>query len=255
MRRYLLLLAFAVLTVAKAAAQCVSVNTCVPPEGETLRYAAYFNWGAIWVKGGEAVFTAEQLTDRFHYTIKAYTMPKWRWIYDLNTSMEAYMNKSNLKPISYTSYTVEDKNIHHEKITYNNGKLQYTNWGANETDKKTVEVPHPECSYDLLNEVYASRNVDLSQYKVGEKIPFNVFFSSQMSTIYGEIMGYEKAKTRSGKTYDCVKCKANSIPYSIFDATKPVYVWVTNDARHIPVAVECKIKLGYIKVQLEDLKK
>lgn len=240
------------LSVASAVAQCISKNTVVTDKGETLTYSAYFNWGAIWVKGGEAIFKANIEGSYYHYAVTAYTMPKWRWIYDLNTSIEAYMNRKTLKPVSFASNTTEDKKTHHEKITYKPGKLVYSYWGDSVSLRKTVEVDHPDCSYDLLNEVYASRDLDLSQFKIGEKIPFNVFFSDKMSTITGEIMGYETIKTRNGKSYNCIKCKSNSIPYSIFDATQPVYVWVTNTPDHVPVYVECKIKLGYIKVYLES---
>lgn len=252
MRKLISILAIFLLSVLSAGAQCITENKVVPPEGETLKYSAYFNWSAIWVKGGEAVFKAEQIGNYFHYNVNAYTMPKWRWIYDLNTSIEAYMNRHTMQPVSYASNTYEDKKTHHEKITFLNGKLKYSAWGDSISSMKTTEVDHPECSYDLLNEVYASRNLDLSQYQVGEKIPFNVFFTSKMTTIYGQIEGYETIKTRAGKTYDCIKCKANSIPNTIFDAKEPVYVWVTNDERHVPVYVQCKIKLGYIKVYLED---
>lgn len=180
-----------------ALGQCVTQNTCVPATGEYLKYGAYFNWGAIWVKGGEAIFEAQVLADRYKYNIKAYTMPKWRWVYDLNTQMEGYMLKDGMKPVSFTSHTFEDKKELHEQVTYPNGKLRYQRWGADKANAYTAEVPHPACSFDLINEVYASRCVDLLQYKPGEKIPFNVFFSDTMSTVYGEVIGLEKADRKS----------------------------------------------------------
>lgn len=252
MRKFFTFLAVTLLSFVGASAQCSTENKVVPAEGETLKYAAYFNWGAIWVKGGEAIFKAEQVGNYFHYAVNAYTMPKWRWIYDLNTSIEAYMNRHNMKPISFASTTYEDKKLKHEKITYLNNKLKYQTWGDSVSSMVTKDVDHPDCSYDLLNAVYAARNVDYSKFSYGELIPFNVFFTEQMSTITGEVLGTENIKTRSGKTYNCLKCKSNSIPYSIFDPKQPVYVWVTNDERHVPVYVECKIKLGYIKVYLEN---
>lgn len=249
--RSLLVIMLAFFSYVAAFAQCITKNVAVPPEGENLKYGAYFNWGALWVKGGEASFKAKQVDNVLVYNISAQTMPKWRWIYDLQTSLVGTMDSKTMKPLFFESSTNENKKQKHERITYNNGKLQYSVWGETTADMKTVEVPHPACSYDLVNEVYASRNLDLSQYKIGEQISFNVFFTSQMSVVTGEIVGYEKKKTRDGVTYDCIKCRANSIPYSIFDPSQPVFIWVTNNERHIPVVVECKIKMGYIKVFLE----
>lgn len=252
MRKFLILLVVSLLSVSGASAQCSTENKVVPAEGETLKYGAYFNWGAIWVKGGEAIFKAEQVGNYLHFAVNAYTMPKWRWIYDLNTSIEAYMNRLNMKPVSFASNTFEDDKEVHEKITYLHGKLKYQVWNDSIQNMRTVEVEHPDCSYDLLNAVYASRNVDYSKCAIGEQIPFNVFFTEKMSTIMGEVLGRENVKARSGKIYNCLKCKSNSIAHTIFDPKQPVYVWITDDDRHIPVKVECKIKLGYIKVYLEE---
>ncbi|MBQ4035217.1 MAG: DUF3108 domain-containing protein [Paludibacteraceae bacterium] len=252
MRKFITLLAVAICSVVGASAQCSTENKVVPAEGETLKYGAYFNWGAIWVKGGEAIFKAEHVGNYLHFAVSAYSMPKWRWIYDLNTSIDAYMNRTNMKPVSYASNTFEDKRVKHEKISFLNGKLKYQTWNDSLQNMYTVEVDHPDCSYDLLNAVYAARNVDYSKFKIGEKIPFNVFFTEKMSSIMGEVLGKETIKVRSGKSYNCLKCKSNSVANSIFDPKHPVYVWITDDDRHIPVMVDCKIKLGSIKVYLEE---
>lgn len=250
--RLLILLALPCAFAGGAYAQCSTVNNVVPAGGETLKFNAYFNWGAIWVKGAEAVFKAEPSGNFFHYKVTASTMPKWRWIYDLNTTIEAYMDRNTMKPVSFASNTTEDGKVKHETISYAGNKLKYETWGVTKDSLFSAEVDHPDCSYDLLNAVYAARNVDYSQFRFGEPIQFNVFFTNEMSTLTGEVIGREKVKTRNGKTYDCLKCKSNSIPYSIFDPKQPVYIWITNEPRHIPVKVECKIKLGYIKVYLDE---
>lgn len=234
-------------------AQCVKQNKAVPESGETLTYAAYFNWSAIWVKGGEAIFSAKKIGDYYNYKVSAHSMPKWRWVYDLNTNIEANM-KSDMTPVSYSSSTYEEKKNHFEKITYAGDKLTYSYSTDQPGSDKTITVDRPDCSYDLLNEVYAARNLDLSSFEKGEQIPFDMFFTSELTRIYGEVLGEETIETRNGQKYDCIKCVANSIPGSIFDPKEPVYVWVTNDERHIPVCVQCKFKFGYIKVYLEDVK-
>ena len=86
MRKFITLLAVAICSVVGASAQCSTENKVVPAEGETLKYGAYFNWGAIWVKGGEAIFKAEHVGNYLHFAVSAYSMPKWRWIYGFTLS-------------------------------------------------------------------------------------------------------------------------------------------------------------------------
>lgn len=254
MKRSFAILLALIFSLCAAFAQCIDAIKSVPPEGETLKYSAYFTMGAMWIKGGEAVFTSKPVGSYYHYTVKAYTLSRWHWIYDLNTSIEAYMNKSTLLPVSYASNTYEDKHWHREKMTYYSAsRFKYKAWNDTDTVGREVMVSRPDCSYDLLNEVYASRNINLDAIPFGKELTFSVFFSDKMSEVKGQIVGKEKITLRNGKSYSCFKCKANSIAGTIFDASQPVYVWVTDDVRHIPVFVQCKIKVGYIKVYLESI--
>lgn len=241
-----------VFQVCSISAQCISSNSAFSASGETLKYAAYFNWKAIWVKGGEAVFRAEQTGNFYHFSVQAYSMPKWRWVYDLNTKIDAYMNRHTMQAVSYASNTCEDKHWKREKITFWTDKVRYVQWSDSYPKGEQSVVTRHACAYDLLNEVYAARNVDLLAYKPGQNIPFNVYFTQKLTTVYGKVIGPETIITKNGKKYDCLKCMSNSIPGSIFDSSEPVVVWLTNDARHIPVCVQCKIKVGYIKVYLEN---
>lgn len=235
-------------------AQCITSNRAVPDSGEKLTLSAYFNWSAVWIKGGEAVFTAKKSGSSYLYDVHAYTLPKWKWIYSLDTHIKAVMNAETLKPVSCYSETEEDGKWHAEKFEFLDGNmLRVQTWSSRDANPVSATVEAPDCSYDLLNEVYASRNIDLHSHEIGENLYFNVFFTSQMTTITGQVVGYETIRTRNGKTYKCVKCKSNSIPGSIFDSSQPVYIWVTDNERLIPVMVKCKISVGNIVVYLDSV--
>ena len=232
-------------------AECPSRNLVVGDSLETLKLVAYYNLGAIWIKGGEAIFTAKREGSYYHYTAKAYTYPKWRKIYDMNTSLEAYMSVSDLKPVSYASNTKEEGHTKSEKYTFfKDGTFKYQVW-KDGAEPETYTGVRPDCAYDMLNQVYASRDIDLDSVPFGQDMSFLTYFDQNVSELHGHVVCRENITTRSGHKYSCLKCMTKSIPGSIFDPTSPVYVWVTDDNRHIPVYVQCKIKLGSIKVYYE----
>ncbi len=234
--------------------QCVSVNKAFPSSGETLKYSAFFNWKAVWIRGGVATFEAKTVGIFYHFSVKARTLPKWRWLYDVNSSIEAYMNRHTMAPVSYASNTLEDKHWRKEKFSfYKNRRFRYSLWTDDNPQGSSVITNHPDCSADLLNEVYLARNVDFNDYPLNKDIYFNLLFTSKMTKLIGQVLGRESVKTKNGKIYNCLKCKSNSISGSIFDSSCPVYVWITDDDRHIPVYIQCKIKVGYLKVYLDDI--
>ncbi|HQJ91114.1 MAG TPA: DUF3108 domain-containing protein, partial [Paludibacteraceae bacterium] len=89
------------------------------------------------------------------------------------------------------------------------------------------------------------------EYGVGKSIPFHVMFNDSVYTIYGKILKEEMIENRNGREYNCLKCSATVVSGTMFEEGEPVYVWITNDERQIPILVESKISVGSVKVYLD----
>jgi len=232
--------------------QCIEANGAFSV-GEELNYYAYYNWGKIWIKAGEASFSVDEEEGNYLFSVNARSLPEWHWLYHLETKHEASMTKQ-FQPLYRKASTIENKNRSEEKYIYK-GNMVYKHSinNAYRRGKDIVYAVKP-CSWDIINAVYIARNVNLKNNREGEEIAFAVNFGDTTNTIYGKVCGKEKITNREGRVFDCLKCSASVVKGTIFAADKPVYVWITDDAFHIPVLVEFKMTVGFVKVFLYSYK-
>ena len=252
MAKYILIIIGSILFYVSSFSQCVDKNRAFKI-GEEIKYYAYYNWGKIWVKAGEASFHVGEKNGNYVFTVKAQSLPKWDWLYRLRTTHEAGMTKQ-LKPVFMRASTIENKTWSNVRYTYEGSHI-YRYFENNKYPKggDTFYV-HTPCSWDIINAVYAARNTDLNSIPMGKQIPYYLNFDDVTHTIYGKVLKKERIKNREGKEFDCLKCSATVVPGTIFAEGKPVYVWVTDDLRRIPVLVESQISIGSIKIFLYDYK-
>ncbi len=246
------LLAFSLLLFSvgsRVEAQCVE-GTQAFGAGEVLDYAAYYNWGFVWVKAGVAKFSVAEENGNYKFTVVADNLPKWEWLYSLHSRHTASVTK-DFKPLYMQASTSENGVVTKDYYRYDGDFIYKTYSSRKDTLVRTKVIEHPACSWDIINAVYVARSMDVRNRKEKSKIPFHVIFNDSVYTIYGSVLGREKIETRTGKEYDCLKCTATVVEGTMFEAGVPVYVWITNDVRQIPVLVESKIKVGSVKVYLE----
>lgn len=222
--------------------------------GEVMEYDAYYNLGPLWIKLGYAKFTVDSIEGNYKFTVTAYNLPKWDWVYSLHT-VHTSICTPDLTPLFYSAITTE--NGVHTELTYDydteNNMVHRWSKGSsapNGSSRVFSVIPH---SQDILNSIYVARNVDLTQNN-GVDIPFYPIYDDTVVTVLGSVIGREMIKTREGVEYYCKKCTAIPPANTLFDASEPVFVWITDDKRVVPVLVEAKIMIGRVKIYLSSYK-
>lgn len=246
--RLLFIIAFVSFT-GRLKAQCVE-KTQAFEVGEVLNYAAYYNWGFVWVKAGVANFSVGEEDGNYKFTIVADNLPKWEWLYSLHSRHTASVTK-DFVPLYMSASTSENGLETKDYYKYDGDVIYKTYSTKSNPNPQTKVLQHPACSWDIINAVYVARSMNVRDYPDKSRIPFNVMFNDSVYTIYGAVLGEERIKTRTNKEYDCLKCTATVVKGTMFEAGSPVYVWITNDVRQIPIMVESKIRIGAVKVYLE----
>jgi len=210
--------------------------------------------GKVWIKAGEATFSVGEEGDNYLFTVKAKNMPGLDWLYRLRTVHEAGMTKQ-MKPLFLRAYTIEHKSRTDTEYLYKGNHI-YKKFSSSDNSKsKDTSYVHTPCSWDIINAVYIARNINIRNAKAGERFTFYINFNDSTHTIYGKVLKRERIKNREGEEFDCLKCSATVASGTIFTEGKPVYVWITDDVRQIPVLVESQIKIGAVKVYLYDYKR
>lgn len=218
--------------------------------GEVMKMKAYYHFGLLWFEVGEATFSVSEEEGNYKFTVKAKNHQRWDWLYKLNTLHEASCTKS-MEPIYMKSTTEENGVFGTDEMIYKNNNVYKHEQSSKHPNGWDTTYVRQNDSYDIINSVYVARNVDLS-INNGVNIPFYPIFGNDVVPVFGSIIGKERIKNHNKVSYDCLKCTATVGAGTIFTPDEPVYVWVTDDNRKIPILVEAKLRIGTVKVYLDE---
>ncbi len=76
----------------------------------------------------------------------------------------------------------------------------------------------------------------------------------KVNYLFIRFLGKEVMEMPSEKKYSTIKFSALLVDGTIFDGGEDMTVWVSDDENKIPLKVEAKIKVGWIKAYLVDTK-
>lgn len=238
--------------------QCNPQVWCFNP-GEELYYDVIYNWGFIWVDAGRVEFKAKRVMydgkPVFHFSGYGKSLPKHDWFFRVRDYFDSYASLEDLKPLHHIRNTSEGKYKADEKywFDYPNDKI-YTNvWNSKKPRVQDTILLKP-CVFDVMTAVYYARTIDLSLFKVNQKIPISMIVDNEVYQLHGRFLGKETLKTREKALINCLKFSIMLIEGTMFKGGENLTVWVSDDANRIPVLVEAKVLVGSVKAIFRDAK-
>jgi len=114
---------------------------------------------------------------------------------------------------------------------------------------KTSEVDIPACASDILGGFYRLRTMKLEPGQTAQ-IPLSDGRKTVMSRV--EVQEREQIETKLGK-FKTLRCEAFVFNGVLFARKGRLFVWLTDDARKLPVQISAKMSfpIGAITLQLE----
>jgi len=101
--------------------------------------------------------------------------------------------------------------------------------------------------YDMLSAFYEFRTMDL---KPGDVARMDILDNRKMfHGVEIHCLRRERIKVPAG-TFDCVVIEPKIHSEALFKAKGSLYIWLTEDARRLPVRMESRISLGRIRCDL-----
>ncbi|MDQ7010519.1 MAG: DUF3108 domain-containing protein [Mariprofundaceae bacterium] len=147
--------------------------------------------------------------------------------------------------------TVFDIEQHEHK--YHADKKTRFLWQKNQeayTQHNNTEIYDvPAGHLNVLDAFLSVRNMKLVKGKV-IKIP--VFDSRKTYEIHVYVLGREKLRAPWGGFVDCLVVEPKLLTGGIFSSKGKIKLWLTDDARHIPLKMTAKIKFGRIIARLKQ---
>ena len=221
------------------------INNIAFQVNEEVTFTVYYAVAGIYVNAGNAVFTSqlENINNRpvYHITGDGKTNPSYDWIYRVRDKYETYIDTATMQPLKFIRNVNEGGYKKYQNITFNKT--------ANTAIATDGVFKVPPCVQDVVSSMYYARNVDFSQLKPEDKIPFSMFLDNEVSNMYIRFVGREDIKTKYGK-FHALKIKPLLLKGQIFDGGENMTVWVTDDLNHIPVRIESPLVVGKVKIDM-----
>lgn len=213
--------------------------------GERLSYDV--SWADFIVAGELTIQTDERRAfdgiDGYHVTAQARTVGlvsglalKVLDVYD------SFINATTLQP-----FRAEKRMRHGKKQAQSSIIIDQEHRTARLEGGRTLEIP-PD-TYDLAGLLFAIRGMDLT---VGKARTITVIEDEKLYTIKLQPEGHEKVTTRAG-SYDTVKIATSRMKGLENDKLYNLRMYITNDARRLPVLITAEPSWGSVRVELTSV--
>ncbi|MCQ2199053.1 MAG: DUF3108 domain-containing protein [Paludibacteraceae bacterium] len=227
--------------------------------GEKATYNIYFNLGFIWVHAGDVKFECSSAMkngkDCYKLSVTGYTLGMFEKYYVIRDTFVSYIDKKTLDPVAYEDHKHEDKYISSTSYVYTpNGDSVLVNyhrdkknnsWGKQYNIAKDV--------YDLISCCYTTRNINTDALVRKQQVPLNMMYEDGVHQLGLSFQGKKNLKVKNGTKYKTMYFTPSVISGGLFKHEEDLGVYVADDANHIPVYVEAKLKMGSAVASLEKI--
>jgi len=228
--------------------------------GETAQFNVYFNWGFIWIHAGNVNFSVQtqKLNGEKVYSLKVTgsTIKSFEKMYHIRDTFEAIVDTVHLFPIHYREVKYEGSYYAQNTYIFNkkqDSTLVYMDFVRKKRQwKDTLMIAHKVA--DLITTCYRVRNLDISKLAKNQTVPFPMLFDKEVYDLGLTYRGKENIELRNGKKYHAHKFTPKLITGDLFKKDEDMIIYVSDDENHIPLLIEAKIKVGYIKAILAEAK-
>jgi len=116
----------------------------------------------------------------------------------------------------------------------------------NHLGKEKVDVAIKENTYDIYSSFYYVRTLPL---EVGKSVYVSVLDNNELWDVEVQVLKKEKLKTIFGEV-NTILIKPLIKSEGIFQRKGEIFIWLTDDARRIPVKMKTKVMIGSITATL-----
>ncbi|MFC1852860.1 DUF3108 domain-containing protein [candidate division CSSED10-310 bacterium] len=219
--------------------------------GEMLKYEV--SWmGIIAGKSQMVVGESEKLRDVDVWPLRssAETSGLVKKLYKIDNKTVSFLDPTFCYPVRFEvdQYTGGRK----EKIELNFfQKKRLIEWSRSYKGKQSSGTSDiTRGVQDSLSSIYYLRNQDL---QVGHEIKIPIFASRKKWMLQADIVQTEKIVVPAG-TFQTLKVKPIMLPESEGKPKGTMTLWLTNDARHIPVQISSEVAVGSVIMKMVSMK-
>lgn len=227
---------------APAAFPC-RLNQAFSP-GERLTFSVeYFGIAAGFATLSVETSALVQNRPILHLIATARTHPAFEWFFKVRDRIESYFDAQGLFSWRYEKHLREGSYANDSVMIYDQPARKVIK------DEGRTVVDAPAWTQDVLSEFYYFRTLNL---KIGETVTIPVVADDGKSyELLVTALRKERIKVPAG-AFDCIVVQPALKFEGLFQQKGTIQIWLTDDARRVPVLVKSQIVIGTIDIVLRD---
>jgi len=244
-----LLLLLALAPVGAGAARIPGVGpdgtATVPPfgVGETLVFELKYGF----IAAGDAVMMIQELaTERgrlcYHIVSVAESKPFFSVFFRVRDVAESYMDVRDLVSLRFEKH-IQEGDFRSDDVALFDQDRHVALY-----PKRDQLVPLSLAAQDILSSLYYVRMMDL---EVGGSVSIENHADKKNYPLEIQVLRRERVDVPAG-TFDCVVVEPKLKGAGLFRHSGRLWVWLTDDERHLPVLMKSKVIIGSVAAVLTD---
>lgn len=173
----------------------------------------------------------------------ARTHPAFEWFFKVRDRIESVFDAHGLFSWQYEKHLREGGYSNDSILIYDQLNQQVIK------DEGRTKVPAQPWTQDVLSEFYFFRTLD---FKLGDTVTVPVLADDGKAyELLVSILRRERISVPTG-TFDCIVVQPALKFEGLFQQRGKIDIWMTDDARHVPVLIKSQIVIGTIDIVLRE---
>jgi DNA polymerase III alpha subunit (gram-positive type) len=238
-------------------AQCEANNDAFQ-SGEHVMYDLYFNWKFIWTKAGLASLS----TNAMHYGAKpayrlnllAFGSKTADFFFKMRDTLTCIIG-DRMQPYYFRKGSEEGGKYTVDEVyfSYKNGvsyakQTRIKNFGK----PKLSSAEDSRCMYDMLSIFAQARSFNPTDYKLGERIKFQMATGLKIEEQTLIYRGKDIVEAQDGVKYRTLVFSL--VEYKKGKEKEVITFYITDDNNHIPVRLDLFLNFGSAKAFIKSIK-
>jgi hypothetical protein len=227
-------------------ATSVATSLVADPAAEIFKKGETLDYSLTWLKvtGGMARMTVSPKDDdRYRITSVARSSGSLARFIKVRDEIETTVSRTNFGTQLYVKRLDEKGDKHEEVTVVGEGVAARTKNGKT----KTVKVPEPV--FDPISVIYYFRTLELAP---GNAYDMTLISDGKLYTVNARVLRREVVTTPAGRFKTLLvepKMVNSGVPRE-----ERLFIWYTDDERHIPVRIRTEVKFGSVVATLTAIR-
>ncbi|MCK5785689.1 MAG: DUF3108 domain-containing protein [Candidatus Sabulitectum sp.] len=203
------------------------------------------------IKAGTATLSVTGPVDHdgllaYRITADAHSNPAFSSFFEVRDINEALLDIVQLHSLTFMK-SIQEGDFSSSEEMYFDQEAGFAYY-PDEDDPELMEMPIPPHALDVLSAFYYART---QQLEPGENFSIDVHVDNDNYPLEVKVLDRARIRTRAG-SFDCIQLQPVLRGDGLFKQQGEIFIWVTDDARHMPVLMSASIIIGEITCMLED---